>query len=120
MNVPGMKEALAAARLVPPINASDQYKGEKNEEGDEAVGDTFQTTKQQPLKKRPAGQAKTNLPDNKANSRKIIKGKTDKSQGCSKCRYGETGCYRCNPTKKKQYEDKQRETDHNIIRPSEN
>ena len=43
---------------VPPIKANGQYKGYNNEDGDEATGDTCQTTKQKPLNKRPAGQIK--------------------------------------------------------------
>ena len=113
LGVPGiyLKEAVARARLVRPIKASDQYKGYNNEDGDEATGDTCQTTKQKPLKQRPAGQAKTNLPDNKAKPPKIKKEKikkfikeNDKSKGCSKCSHSETGCYKCNPVKKLQYE----------------
>ena len=100
----------------PPIKANGQYKGYNNEDGDEATGDTCsQATKQKPLKKRPAGQAKTNLPD-KAKSQKIKKEtikklikENDQSKGCSKCRYGKTGCMKCNPIKKAAYERKQNE-----------
>ena len=57
------------------------------------------------------------MPDNKAKSPKIkkekikkcIKDKKDKSKGCSKCRYSQTGCFKCNPIKKLQYELKEKE-----------
>ena len=108
-----MKKAVEKTRLVPPIKASDQYKGYDNDEGDEAMGDTFQTTKQQPLKndlhdkQKPICQTIKQTPQRSSRAKRTSR---RVAQNAVTMRRGATNA----TPQKKQYDLKQRETDHNI------